>query len=117
MQASQVVFIPYPTLRSTNTHWVNAYKIKSRWIIDMEDTDDRTNVVDNLFQDDEINLVEVAVNDAIDGPGPLNDPSFAMIEVEAITDEDDIDEDDLEFDSSTTPIDDEYVELSGSSSH
>ena len=108
MQASQVVFLPYPSLRRTNSNWVSVCKIKPRWIVDTTDQVDNSQVSDKPFQDDEQSLLDVEILDANDGLGPLHDPSGEVVEVDALSDEEECHEDeDIEFESSTLPVDED----------
>ena len=82
-------------------------------IVDTVKQVDNTQVSEEPFQDDKPILAEVQIWDVNDSPSPLHDLSGEVVEVEALLDDEGCPEDeDIAFDSSTTPKDDNTVKTS-----
>lgn len=56
MQASQVCYMPYPSMTQTMSNWLAVCKVKPRGWIDVENSDQQT---DAAFQEDEVEANEI----------------------------------------------------------
>ena len=75
MQACQVYYVPYPSLRRAQTNWIDVCKIKAWAIVEMPELSKKTSSMPKLaFHGNEINLhhIEVAEDNDL---GLLNDPN------------------------------------------
>ena len=75
MQACQVYYVPYPSLRHAQTDWIAVCKIKASVVVEMPELSKKNSSMPELaFQDNEINLhqIEVAKDNDL---GLLNDPN------------------------------------------
>ncbi|KAL4573648.1 hypothetical protein LXL04_020462 [Taraxacum kok-saghyz] len=56
MQATQVCYIPYPSMEKENSDWLAVCKVKPRGWVDVENTDHQK---DATFQEDEVEPNEI----------------------------------------------------------
>ena len=114
MQACQVYYVPYPSLRRAQTDWITACKIKARAVVEMPELSKKTSSMPELaFQDNEINLHKIEIEEDID-LGLLNDPNGGDIGYDVGDDEtqsEDELEHVLEFELEDEDDDEDFVDL------
>ena len=54
MQAGQVYYVPYPSLRKDKSNWLAVCKVKVRPVIDVPAVVDKTATTNIAFQEDEL---------------------------------------------------------------
>ncbi|XP_065871961.1 uncharacterized protein [Euphorbia lathyris] len=88
LQATQVYFVPYPSMRRDKVDWVVACTVKPRGVFNIPENKVASN--DDAFQEDEAQLIEVEVSLEDDIPlnNLVNDPYFELPKEE--TDEDEL---------------------------
>ncbi|KAL4555590.1 hypothetical protein LXL04_038213 [Taraxacum kok-saghyz] len=116
MQVTQVCYIPYPSMKTDNSHWLAVCKVKPRGWVDVENGDYQKDVA---FQEDEVEANEIISTaqepstsslDATSGSGNMsstdsddenNDVDEGELECSTSTDEQEDDGDDDQFDNDT----------------
>ena len=104
MQACQVYYVPYPSLRRAQTDWIAVCKIKARAVVEMPELSKKTSSMSELaFQDNEINLHQIEVVEDND-LGLLNDPNGGDIGS-------DVGDDEFESESEDEDDDEDFADL------
>ncbi|XP_023742686.2 uncharacterized protein LOC111890839 [Lactuca sativa] len=57
MQATQVCYIPYPSMKQNMADWLAVFKVKPRGWIDVKNVDNKTN--NDAFQEDDVEVNEI----------------------------------------------------------
>lgn len=91
MQAAQVYYVSYPSLRRDKSDWLAVCKVKARSVIDIPATVEIT-TVNMAFQEDEpVNLQRTEESIMCDESGSLNDAGGGFLEL--VDDEDELSDD------------------------
>lgn len=107
IQAAQVSYTTYPSLRRNKSDWWAVFKIKARSVVELPEVRETTALSrDAPFQQDEMEVPSIQI-DADDAQQSLNDPSGTLIEID---DEEVEDEEEPQLDSETDDEDDEDSE-------
>ena len=81
MQAAQVYYVSYPSLKRDKSYWLAMCKVKARIMVDVPNTVENTIDGNTTFQEDKsfiVQLTEASIT--IDEPGPLNDVNGELVE-------------------------------------
>ncbi|XP_043806163.1 uncharacterized protein LOC122721710 [Manihot esculenta] len=111
VQAIQVIYTPYPSLKRDKIEWWAAIKVKARSVIQLP-TQENTQPADEPFQQDEMEHTAI-IREIDDSTQQLNDPTGDVIEIDdgeendedetiiatETDDDDDDDNDDLDVNS------------------
>ena len=78
MQATQVYYVPYPSLRKDKSDWLAVYKVKARPVIDVPSTVDKTITTDIAFQEDELVNQMLVAEQPIDAQRSIDESSLLL---------------------------------------
>lgn len=86
MQATQVCFVPYPSMRMQNADWLAVCKVKPRGWVDLENKEVEASVDKNVpFQDNEVQAIDI---DTVGGAAEMLDLSNENMELVDLSDGD-----------------------------
>ena len=71
MQAAQIYYIPYPSLRKDKSDWLVVYKFKARPVIDVPAAVDKIVTTNIAFQEDELVNQMLVAEQPIDAQGSI----------------------------------------------
>jgi hypothetical protein len=97
VQATQVNYTTYPSLRRDKIHWWAVFKIKARSVVELPAVTVTTSSCDTPFQQDEMEFPSIHV-DVDNAQQFLSDPNETLFEID---DEEVEDEDEPQLDSET----------------
>ena len=106
MQVTQVCYIPYPSMKTDNSHWLAVCKVKPRGWVDVENGDYRKDVA---FQEDEVEANEI-ISTAQEPSTSSLDATIAsgdMSSTDSDEENNDVDEGELECSTSTDEQEDD----------
>lgn len=87
MQATQVCYVPYPSIKRDKDDWLAVLKVKPRDVIELPDEKVITTLESNLpFQVEEVEIHEIDMNITVDEITLLHDPNGETIEANEPTD-------------------------------
>ena len=78
LQAAQVYYVSYPSLKRDKFDWLAVCKVKARILVDVPNTVEKTIDSNTTFQEDEAFIIEASI--IIDEPNPLNDVNEELVE-------------------------------------
>ena len=81
IQATQVYYVSYPSLKRNKSNWLAMCKVKARTMVDVLDTIEKTIDGNTTFKEDKslnVQLIEASI--MIDESGPLNDINGELVE-------------------------------------
>ena len=78
MQAAQVYYVPYPSLRKDKSNWLAVCKVKARPVIDVPASVDKTVTTNIAFQEDELVNQMLVVEQPIDAQRSIDESSLLL---------------------------------------
>ena len=113
MQAAQVYYFSYPSLKRDKSDWLAVCKVKARLMVDVPHTVEKIVDGNSAFQEDEpFNLQQTEASITIDESGPLNDVNGDLVQL--VDDESEISDDPILKSELEDESEDEYVEADDS---
>ncbi|KAM3320654.1 hypothetical protein P3S67_007856 [Capsicum chacoense] len=110
VQASQVYFKIYPTVKKTVSEWLAVCPIKACFGVDVPKNVEQPHTLNDLaFQEDDSQIHEIDI-DENEIPNTLNDPDGMFIDMEEDEDKDEDDDDDNN-DDDDDKVEEEECEL------
>ena len=95
MQAAQVYYIPYPSLRKDKSDWFVVCKVKARSVIDVLSAIEKTVTTNITFQEDELVNQMLVAKQHIDAQRSIDESSLLLNDADG--EHVDLDEDDNEL--------------------
>ena len=95
MQAAQLYYVPYPSLRKDKSNWLAVCKVKARPVIDVPAAVDKTITTNIAFQEDELVNQMLVAEQPIDAQRSIDESSFLFNDADG--EHVDLDEDDNEL--------------------
>ena len=95
MQAAQVYYIPYPSLRKHKSDWFVVCKVKARSVIDVLSAIEKTVTTNITFQEDELVNQMLVAKQHIDAQRSIDESSLLLNDADG--EHVDLDEDDNEL--------------------
>ena len=113
MQAAQVYYVSYPSLKRDKSDWLAVCKVKARLMVDFPHIVEKIVDGNSAFQEDEpFNLELTKTSIMIDESGPLNDVNRELVQL--IDDEAEISDDPILESELEDESENEYVEADDS---
>ena len=78
MQAAQVYYVPYPSLRKDKSNWLAVCKVKARPVIDVPAVVDKTVTTNIAFQEDELVNQMLVAEQPIDAQRSIDESSLLL---------------------------------------
>ena len=78
MQAAQVYYVPYPSLRKDKSNWLAVCKVKARPVIDVPAAVDKTVTTNIAFQEDELVNQMLVAEQPIDAQRSIDESSLLL---------------------------------------
>ena len=78
MQAAQVYYVPYPSLRKDKSNWLAVCKVKARPVIEVPPAVDKTVTTNIAFQVDELANQMLVVEQPIDAQRSIDESSLLL---------------------------------------
>ena len=82
MQAAQVYYVPYPSLRKDKSDWLVVCKVKARIVIDVPADVDKTVTTNIAFQEDELVNQMLVAEQPIDAQRSIDESSLLLNDVD-----------------------------------
>ena len=82
MQAAQVYYVPYPSLRKDKSDWLAVCKVKARPVIDVPAAVDKTVTTNIAFQEDELVNQMLVAEQPIDAQRSIDESSLLLNDVD-----------------------------------
>ncbi|XP_058000739.1 uncharacterized protein LOC131178813 [Hevea brasiliensis] len=86
-QAEQMVYIPYPSLRRDKADWYTVCKVKPRATVVMPQINVTEPILDQAFQNEAVQVLQIDTEVADEHIGPLDDPSGEPLELASVKEE------------------------------